>query len=68
MFSRAAIKRFNDVSEVTPSPLDYDPKLPEHKAGVAEQRAERFAKDADKDNMPGQQTVNLDTIIESHGE
>ena len=54
-FSRAVVKRFNDVSEVTPSPLDYDPKLPHEgpKGGVAVQTADRFGKD--KEQTPGKE-------------
>ena len=43
MFPKAAIKRFNDVTDETPGPLAYDPKEPKSRGtNVAVQKSERF--------------------------
>ena len=43
MFSKASIKRFNEVASETPSPLDYDPKeLKSKGSNVAMVKSERF--------------------------
>ena len=43
MFPKAAIKRFNDVTNETPGPLEYDPKEPKSRGtNAAMLKSERF--------------------------
>lgn len=54
MFSKAAIKRYNDVVNVTPAPGDYNPQEPKSRGSkVALVKSERFVEP--KLTTPGKQ-------------
>ena len=45
MFSKASIKRFNEITNETPGPLEYDPKEPKSRGtnvAMLKSGAERF--------------------------
>ena len=53
MFSRAPVKRYNDVASDTPGPNAYDPKERKKPIGAADVKADRFPKDKDAADLPG---------------
>ena len=59
MFSKAPLKRFNEKTNETPGPLDYDPQAPKSRgAKVAVTKSERFQEL--KSDTPGPGSYDTD--------